>query len=143
MRRLKGNKSRVLRKKMEEQKMVNIIERMNVLEQNPIKEYTTLSGILIGLGISIAIIATIVFYIKTKPKNQIHFKDRITKIFLFWYVLGLAMAIFSVIRFPWFYVETGRYTYKCTFEDSVTANGVDERFNIINVEDGVWTVEDK
>lgn len=138
-----ANRTRVLRKKMEEQKMVNIIERMNVLEQNPIKEYTTLSGILIGLGISIAIIATIVFYIKTKPKNQIHFKDRITKIFLFWYVLGLAMAIFSVIRFPWFYVETGRYTYKCTFEDSVTANGVDERFNIINVEDGVWTVEDK
>ena len=138
-----ANRTRVLRKKMEEQKMVNIIERMNVLEQNPIKEYTTLSGILIGLGISIAIIATIVFYIKTKPKNQIHFKDRITKIFLFWYVLGLAMAIFPVIRFPWFYVETGRYTYKCTFEDSVTANGVDERFNIINVEDGVWTVEDK
>ncbi len=128
---------------MEEQKMVNIIERMNVLEQNPIKEYTTLSGILIGLGISIAIIATTVFYIKTKHKNQIHFKDRITKIFLFWYVLGLAMAIFPVIRFPWFYVETGRYTYKCTFEDSVTANGVDERFNIINVEDGVWNVEDK
>lgn len=123
--------------------MVNIIERMNVLGQNSIKEYTTLSGILIGLGISIAIIATIVFYIKTKPKNQIHFKDRVAKIFLFWYVLGLAMAIFFVIRFPWFYVETGRYTYKCTFEDIVTANGVDERFNIINVEDGVWTIEDK
>lgn len=116
---------------------------MNVLEQTPIKDYTTLSDILTGLGICIAIIATIIFYIKTKPKNQIRLKDRVTKIFLFWYVLGLAMAIFSIIQFLWFYAETGKYKYKCTFEDSVTANGVDERFNIINVEDGVWTVEDK
>lgn len=123
--------------------MTNIIEGMNVLEQTPIKDYTILSGILIGLGICIAIIATIIFYIKTKPINQIRLKDKITKIFLFGYIFGLGLAIFSVIRFPWFYVETGRYTYECTFDDSVSLNSIDEKFNIISVEDGIWTVEDK
>lgn len=124
-------------------KVTNIIEGMNVLEQTPIKDYTILSGILIGLGICIAIIATIIFYIKTKPINQIRLKDKITKIFLFGYIFGLGLAIFSVIRFPWFYVETGRYTYECTFDDSVSLNSIDEKFNIISVEDGIWTVEDK
>lgn len=123
--------------------MTNIIKGMNVLEQTPIKDYTILSSILIGFGICIAIIATIIFYIKTKPKNQIRLKDKVTKIFLFWYIFGLGLAIFSVIRFPWFYVETGRYTYECTFEDSVSVNSIDEKFNIISVEDGIWTVEDK
>lgn len=124
-------------------KVTNIIEGMNVLEQTPIKDHTILSGILIELGVCIAIIATIIFYIKTKPKCQILLKDRITKIFLFWYIFGLGLAIFSLIRFPWFYVETGRYTYECTFDDSVLVNSIDEKFNIISVENGIWIVEDK
>lgn len=66
-----------------------------------------------------------------------------TKIFLFWYILGLSLAIFSMIHFPWFYAETGRYTYKCTFSDSVSANYVSENFNVVSVEDNVWTIEDK
>ena len=123
--------------------MGNIIEEINVLEQTPIKDYTTLSGILIGLGLAIAIIATIIFFIKTKSQNRICFKDRGSKIFLFWYIFGLSLAIFAVIRFPWFYVETGRYTYKCTFNDSVSANYISENFNIVSVEDNVWTIEDK
>lgn len=123
--------------------MTNIIEGMNVLEQTPIKDYTTLSDILTWGSIGIAIIATIAFFIKTKTKNQIRFKDRETKIFLVFCILGLGMAIFSVIRFPWFYVETGRYTYECTFEDSVSANYIEGKFNVISVENGVWTIEDK
>lgn len=123
--------------------MIKIIEGMNVLEQTAIKDYTTLSGILTWGSIGIAIIATIAFFIKTKTKKQIRFKDRETKIFLVFYILGLGMAIFSIIRFPWFYVETGRYTYECTFEDSVSANYISDNFNVISVEDGVWKIEDK
>ena len=78
--------------------MGNIIEEINVLEQTPIKDYTTLSGIFVGLGIGIAIIAMIIFFNKTKSK-RICFKDVGTKIFLFWYILGLGLAIFSVIHF--------------------------------------------
>ena len=122
--------------------MGNIIEGINVLEQTSIKDYTALSGILVGLGIGIAIIAMIIFFIKTKSK-RISFRDVVTKIFLFWYVLGLGLALFSVVHFPWFYVETGRYTYKCTFNDSVSANYISENFNVVSVEDNVWTIEDK
>lgn len=122
--------------------MKKIIEGMNVLEQTPIKEYATISGVFMSLGIGIAIIATIIFFIKTKGK-VIRLKDIGTKIFLFFYILGCAMAIFSVTHFPWFYVETGRYTYKCTLEENVLANYISNNFNIIGVEGGIWTIEDK
>lgn len=120
-----------------------ITEGMNILEQIPIKEYTTLSMIFMVTGISIAIIATLIFFIKTKPKSRISFKDTITKIFFLFYILGLVVALSSIIHIPCFYTETGRYTYKCTFEDDVNANCISENFNIIGVEDKVWTVEDK
>lgn len=123
--------------------MENIKKGINLLEQTPIKDYTTLSGILIGIGIGTAIIATIIFFVKTKSQHRICWKDRCSKIFLIFYILGLSLAIFSVIRFPWFYVETGRYTYKCTLEENISANYISDNFNVICVEDGVWTIEDK
>lgn len=123
--------------------MENIVKGKNILEQTPIKDYTTLSGILIGIGISIAIIAVIIFFVKTKLQYKICWKNKASKIFLFFYIFGLAIAIFSVIRFPWFYVETGRYTYKCTFEDNIGVNYISDNFNVICVEDSVWTIEDK
>lgn len=122
--------------------MENIINGINVLEQAPIKEYTTLSGIFIGVGIGTAIIATIIFFIKIKGKI-IRLKDLSTKIFLVFYILGLGLAIFSVCRFPWFYVETGRYTYKCTLKENISANYISNNFKVIGVENGVWTIEDK
>lgn len=123
--------------------MKNIIEGMKVLEQTPIKDYTILSGVFIAIGISMAIIATIVLWIKTKPDHRIDFKSKLFKEFLFFYVFGLSMAVFAVIRFPWFYAETGKYTYECVLEDNVSANYISDNFNILNVEDGVWTIRDK
>lgn len=122
--------------------MEKIIKGINVLEQTSIKEYATISSVFMSLGIGIAIIATIIFFIKTKGK-VIRLKNLGTKIFLFFYILGLAMAIFSVTHFSWFYVETGRYTYKCTLEDNVSANYISNNFNIISVKEGIWTIEDK
>lgn len=122
--------------------MEKIIKGINVLEQTSIKEYATISSVFMNLGIGIAIIATIIFFIKTKGK-VIRLKDLGTKIFLFFYILGLAMAIFSVTHFSWLYVETGRYTYKCTLEDNVSANYISNNFNIISVKEGIWTIEDK
>ena len=51
--------------------MDKIIEGMNVLEQTPIKNPTTLSGILAVLGIGIAIIAMIIFFYQNKIKKNI------------------------------------------------------------------------
>lgn len=123
--------------------MKNIIAGMNVLEQTPIKDYTTLSHVLVVSGICIAIVATIVLWIKTKSKNKINLKSKLFKGFLFFYVLGLAMSVFAAIRFPWFYVETGRYIYECVLEDNISANYISDNFNVISVENGVFTIEDK
>lgn len=123
--------------------MENIVKGINVLKQTPIKEYTILSAILIGIGIGTAIIAIIIFFIKTKSQYRICWKNRGSKIFLIFYIFGLSLAIFSIIPFPWFYAETGRYTYKCTLEENVSADYISNNFNIISVEDGIWTIEDK
>ena len=56
--------------------MENIIEGLNVLEQIPIKDYTNLSQILVWSGVGIAILATIIFLIKTRSQNRICFKDK-------------------------------------------------------------------
>lgn len=124
--------------------MRNIIKGMNVIEQTPIKNCTTLSGVLIALGFCIAIITVVVFRIKTKPDGYtIDFKSKLFKGFLLFYVFGLVLAVFAVMPFPWFQVETGKYTYKCELENDVSANYISDNFNIISVENGVWTIEDK
>lgn len=126
--------------------MSNIIEGMNVLEQTPIKEYTTLSNILSVLGIFIAIMSIMsimILIFKTMDKEKIDIKSIIFKRFLFFYVFGMVIALFSVIRFSWFYIETGRYTYKCELEDYVSANYISDNFNVVSVEDRIWTIKDK
>ena len=123
--------------------MKNIIDGMNVLDQTPIKHYTTLSGIITWSCVGLIILAVALLIIKTRSKKEINFKDRSIKRILFLYLFGIVASIFSVIRFPWFYAETGRYTYKCTLEDDVSANYISNNFNIIGVTDGVWTIEDK
>ena len=65
--------------------MEKIIKGINVLEQTSIKEYATISSVFMSLGIGIAIIATIIFFIKTKGK-VIRLKNLGTKIFLFFYM---------------------------------------------------------
>lgn len=125
--------------------MNNIIEGMNVLEQIPIKNYSELSYIIAGLGFFIAILSVAVLWVKTISKNkEINFRNKMFKNFLFFYISGLAIIIFSIIHFPWFYVETGRYTYKCKLDNCVSANYISEHFKIIEVnENGVWTIEEK
>lgn len=123
--------------------MNNIIEGMNVLEQTPIKEYTALSNILVGLGLFVAIVSVAVLMFKTRDTNTVDIKSKMFKRFLCCYVFGLVLALFSIIHFPCFYTETGRYTYKCELEDGVSANFISENFNIISIEDDIWTIGDK
>lgn len=123
--------------------MKNIIEGINILEQTPIKDYTTLSSVLTGLGLAIAIASTIFFIFKIRDEEKIDTESKMFKGFLCFFVSGIVIALFSLIRFPWFYVETGRYTYECVLEDGVSANYISNNFDIIDVENDVWTIRDK
>lgn len=123
--------------------MNNIIKGMKILEQTPIKEYTMVSDILTWLGIAIALLSVVFLIIKIKEKERIDIKSKMFKGFLFFYVFGLAMSLFSIMHFPWFYKETGKYTYQCELEDNVSSNYISNNFNILHVKDGVWTIEDK
>lgn len=54
-------------------------------------------------------------------------------------VIGFVIALTSIFL-PFFQTESGRYEYTCTFEDYVTVNDITEVYNIISVEDDIWTV---
>lgn len=123
--------------------MKKIIEGINILEKTPVKDYTILSYMLMVLGFSIAIIAVIIFFNKTKHIGRINFKSKLFKVFLFFYVFGLGLGLFSVIRFPWFYVETGKYIYKCEIDDNVPVNYIGNNFDVISVEGNIWTIKDR
>lgn len=123
--------------------MKNIIEGMNVLKQTPIKDYTTLSSVITWTGVGLAILMAALMIIICSKNNEISLKDVKVKRLLLLYAFGIVMALFSLIHFPWFYAETGRYTYKCTLEDDVSANYISDNFYIIGVEDNVWTIKDK
>ncbi len=123
--------------------MGKIIEGMKIIEQTPIKDHTTLSGILITLGLCISIIAYVVFIIGTRAEYEIDFRTKSFKKFCIFCVFGLVMVVFAAIPFPWFYVETGKYTYECKLENDISANYISDNFNIISVENGVWKIEDK
>lgn len=59
--------------------------------------------------------------------------------FLIGYVLGLIVAIFAMFL----RTETDRYMYKCTFDDNVAINDVSKTFDIVEFQDGIWTLKDK
>lgn len=123
--------------------MKNIIEGVNVLKQTPIKDYTTLSNVITWIGIGLAILAIVIMIIAKAKDKKNNLEDIKVKRFLLLYAFGIVMALFSMIHLPWFYTETGKYTYECTLEDNVLANYISGNFNIISVEDDVWTIEDK
>lgn len=123
--------------------MNNIITGMTILEQTPIKEYTTLSYIIAGLGISIMVLALIIFIKRMYPEMDVSSGDIRLKKLIRGYVIGAVVTLFTLIHFPWFYEETGRYKYECTLEDNISANYISDNFNIVSVEDGIWTITDK
>lgn len=121
--------------------MNKIIEGMTILEQTPIKTCSTLFYVFFFGGMCVALGA--IFVLAIASKGIINRKSKLFKGFLFFYIAGLVAMLSSALPFPWLSEETGRYTYECTLEDNISANYIGTNFDIIDVEDGVWTITDK
>ena len=119
---------------------MNIINGMTILEQTPIKEPTNF--LWIGLLVVVLIMISALFYIffMEDKNNTDH-----DKVFMNSFKITCVGFIISMICIlsPFSKIESGRYKYECTFEDYVTVNDVTEVYNIISVEDDIWTVQDK
>ena len=122
--------------------MNKIIDGMNVLKQIPIKDYTLLARIASALGITTVIIFLIIF-IKQTPEREIYSGDIRLKRLCVGCGIGFTICILSLIHFPWFYTETGRYTYQCELENNISANYISDNFNVVSVENKIWTIKDK
>lgn len=116
------------------------IEGINIIEQIPIKESTPLSDALFVVGILIAIASFVCFLIMATKKDKV---DKNMRKIVFICLFGLGVMFSSVIHIPCFYAETGKYTYKCTFENNISVNYIEDNFEILSIENGVWTLKEK
>lgn len=121
-----------------------MINGMTILEQTPIKEASNLMiiGILVGIGI---MFFALVYMIVMESKNIAGHEVDSEKVFInsFKFVFIGALIAFIVLFLPGFKTDTGRCTYKCTFEDYVTVNDITEVYEITDVNGDIWTVQDK
>lgn len=115
--------------------MTNIIEGMNVINKTPIKEPSwLLFWLCILVGVAVAICGIYLWWRRKNPKTKLG------KVF---YFVGIIIMMTCLIPMTILSKETGRHTYECTMEDNVSAKYISDNFNIISVEDDIWTIEDK
>lgn len=121
-----------------------MINGMTILEQTPIKGVSNLMiiGMLVGLGIMIfAIVSMMVMEAKFNAGQEIDAEKTFINSFKLVFIGALISCIFLFL--PIFKTDTGRCTYKCTFEDYVTVNDITEVYEITDVNGDIWTVKDK
>lgn len=111
--------------------MLMAMEGMAILEQMPVMEMTGLGFIIFECGILLGI-AGLMSY------NKLGLKA------LGIVFTGLCLAVSTQIlqNVPYLYIKTGN-EYKCTFDSNTTINQIEEKFDVLSVEDGVWTIRDK
>lgn len=115
--------------------MNNIIEGMVVLEKTPITEPNwVLYWILLLGGAAIAASSVFAWFNRNKPRKKLGKTI---------YVCGILVMFTCLIPMFALDKETGRYTYECTLEDNIPANYIADNFNVISIENGVWTIQDK
>lgn len=121
-----------------------MINGMTILEQTPIKAVATWTNVLFIVGIVIMIIGLITSIILTRNvgNDYMALSDKRLKPMYVGISLGFIIVITGMIL-PGSKYETGRYKYKCTFENYVTVNDITEVYEITDVNGDIWTVEDK
>ena len=116
--------------------MNNIIEGMTILEQTMNLEISWIAYSIMILGVIIGIVFAWIFAFGGTSKNK-----KLRRSGFIGYMFGIIIMFAPLL--PIFQIETGKYTYKCTLEDNISANYIEEHFNIISVENGIWTITDK
>ena len=124
----------------------NIIEGINVLKMTAITyQDCTLFYILLALGALIAIISGCVIPFKYGIYDNYIASQRkkLKYCCIIGFILGCVIMLCSVIPFPGTVHKTGRYTYECTIDDTVSAKYISDTLIILEVTDSVWTIQDK
>lgn len=115
------------------------MEGITILETIALTEYTTLSYCIFFLGTLIYSFSftRILLFVAGDQKEK---KSK----YLICGVIGIILCICSVcIPIYPFKEETGKYQYKCEIDETTTIGDIEEQYNIIEVQDSIWTLEDK
>lgn len=112
------------------------MEGITILETIALTEYTTLSYCIAFLGILVYIFSFIRLLFVVNQEKRLKY--------LISGVIGIILCICSVcIPIYPFTEETGKYQYKCEIDETITIGDIEKQYNIIEIQDSIWTLEDK
>ncbi len=116
---------------------------MHVLAQTLIREDNVFTILLFLVGACIMIVSVVVCFIRmsdiSRKRAYVKNPERSAKFAAVGFFIGIGvMSLSSFCK-----SETGRYTYQCTFDENVTTGSIEEHFDVISFDNGVWTVKDK
>lgn len=109
------------------------MEGITILETIALKESTICGWIVSFLGIIIFIISMFCALLEKKTLSKC-----VTYI-----CIGSIITIFGVLPIFPFQKETGKYQYQCKIDETITIGDIEEHYNIIEIQDSIWTLEDK
>lgn len=117
---------------------------IKILSKTPICHYTYLSCVLVCIGLAIMFCS--IFFYSQKIKQELkQNKGESVKKYMrhFWicFIMGGIVMISSVFQISPIYKPTGRYQYKCTIDETVSAKWLEDEYEIKSVENGIWILE--
>lgn len=122
-----------------------IIDGMYVIETTPIKGYTTFSVIFIGISIFILLVCGLAPVVRLclVTKGARPDPRRAVRIMTRNMIFTLLVLTVLACKIPYLYGDTGKYQYKCKFDNTVTAKDITDYYEIISVTGDIWTVIEK
>lgn len=109
------------------------MEGITILETIALTEPTICGWIVSFLGIILFVISMFCALLEKKTLSKC-----VTYI-----CIGSIIIIFGSLPIFPFQKETGKYQYKCEIDKTITIGDIEEQYNIIEIKDSIWTLEDK
>ena len=112
------------------------MEGIDILNRTTITETTNLTFIIITISVVVLIISVLAFIILVSMEYF-----NIANVCFWFLILSLVVTFSFAIINP--QTETGRYRYEVTIDDDVSFLDLHERYNVIEQNGRIWTLEDK
>ena len=115
---------------------------MNIINTTPIMEGNSLIAVITGVvAIAIMIVTGIMWIVHIK-RGHTGIDEFSTAIVITWMILIIVVVIMACVS-ALCKVESGRYTYECTFNSINDFTEALDNYNFIGYKDGLFIMEDK
>lgn len=115
---------------------------MNIINKTPIMEGNSLIAVITGVIAISMMIVTAVMWIVHMKRGHTGIDEFSTGIVITWMILIIVVVIMACVS-ALCKIESGRYTYECTFNSINDFTEALDNYNFIEYRDGLFIMEDK